>query len=136
MTNIWDPNNWDLSVQTNRIYGDENLLTFHELDDVDYWYFSRWRWRPKYSRSKVGKYYLHRAMAVWVDSVKIKTISVYLHVEIMKRCGVEPLTPMHRLADHRDGNSLNCRRANLRWATSSMNRLNIHGSYPYDLVDS
>lgn len=53
--------------------------------------------------------------------------SVYLHREIALRAHGEPPSPLH-VADHLNGDSLDCRRENLRWATLSMNAKNLFGS--------
>lgn len=36
---------------------------------------------------------------------------------------------------HRDGDTLNCRRGNLRWATHSLNARNVRGSHSHDLIE-
>jgi hypothetical protein len=59
----------------------------------------------------------------------------YLHVEIHKRTGVPPPSAAHIIVDHRDGDSFNCRRSNLRWATYSMNSMNTFGRIPHDLIE-
>lgn len=60
---------------------------------------------------------------------------IYIHVEIMRRTTILPPAPGFKIVDHRDGDELNCRRANLRWATPRMNRMNLFGAYPEDLLD-
>ena len=52
---------------------------------------------------------------------------MWLHKEVLKRTGVLPPTPLHRIGDHKNGNRLDNRRDNLRWATPQMNAMNTHG---------
>lgn len=100
------------------------------MDYDDYLWACRYKWAIKWSRGG-KKCYLYRTGR----DENGKTKSEYLHVEIMKRTGIEPPSPEHTITDHRDGNSLHCRRKNLRWATLTMNRQNRFGSHPHDLVD-
>lgn len=108
-----------------RIYGNAKASIWAIVDEEDYAFFMRWRWCPK--SCKRGKVYLRRAIGENLNGVRLRTSSVYLHVEIMKRTGIEIPCPQHKLVDHLNGNSLDCRRINLRWATSSMNNRNLHG---------
>jgi hypothetical protein len=107
-----------------RIYGDDNASVWAVVDAEDYAYFSQWRWCPtKACRIARRKTYLRR---------QIGNRTLYLHVEIMQR--VEPApSPAHIIVDHMNGNSLDCRRANLRWATPSQNAKNKFGSYTRQL---
>lgn len=128
-----DPNLIDFGEDyEHRIYA-PNCEDYVIVDAVDYWHFSRYAWNFK--SCKANKNYMRRAVAIWIEGVKIRTISLYLHVEIMKRVRPVPPSPAHRKVDHRDGNELNCRRANLRWATDKMNNMNRFGNMPYDLLE-
>lgn len=72
------------------------------------------------------KEYACRSLTFYEAGVK-KTRKLYLHVEIKKRTGIPPPTPLHRIVDHSDGNEFNCRRSNLVWATPRQNRANLFG---------
>jgi len=126
----WDPNTWTAYKHEHRIYANDAASIYAVVDEVDYQFFSYWRWSWKASRGG-NKIYLYRTLNLAND---IHT-SLYLHVAIMVAKGVEKPSPLHTIADHRDGNSLNCLRRNLRWATPSMNRRNIYGQNGYDLIE-
>lgn len=125
MRDDWDPTpeprEW-------RIYLDDCAQLYAVVDEEDYYIFSRWLWLPKVSRGG-WKMYARRAKAIWGESGYERTITMYLHVEIMKLIEPPP-TIFHTIADHRNGDSLMCRRKNLRWATPKMNRANINPRHP------
>lgn len=115
------------------IWLDEREERCVEVDQEDYDYFSRWLWSPKLSRGG-WKCYAFRSQTLRADG-KRRGISLYLHVEIMRHSGILPDSARHTVVDHRNGDSLDCTRRNLRWATPSMNRLNLHGRTPRDLLE-
>jgi hypothetical protein len=117
-----------------RIYLDDRAERYAVVDDDDYQYFVRWRWAPKFSKGRLRKCYAYRTKTERSQGSK-RTSSLYLHVEILKRSGVARPSAYHIIGDHRDGDSLNCRKANLRWATSSQNRRNRFGAFPHDFAD-
>lgn len=130
----FDPNFLDFGHDHEyRIYGDDRLNTWAVVDREDYQWALQYRWNMKTCNR--NKSYLRRAVAVWENKRLVKTISLYLHIEIMKRTGKLPPTPLHRKVDHRDGEESNCRRSNLRWATDSMNARNIRGSHSHELME-
>ena len=51
---------------------------------------------------------------------------IWLHKEILRRVGPPP-SPAHTVGDHMNGNSLDNRRSNLRWATVTENNRNKYG---------
>jgi hypothetical protein len=89
------------------------------VDYEDYLFFVQWQWRFKKSRNS-HKGYLFRTVKVKIGA-SFQSVNQWLHVEIMKRTGIEPPSPLHTLVDHIDNDQLNCRRLNLRWATPSEN---------------
>lgn len=132
----FDPNTWPKVPYQHRIYGDDREAVFALVDEEDYWYFSQWRWHPtKECPINRRKVYLRRSSSRYKNGVRTGVLSIYLHVEIMKRTGTKPPSAKHKLVDHRFGNGLDCRRLNLRWATGSMNSTNVHGSHPHDLME-
>lgn len=102
-----------------RIYGDDSLRHYAIVDEIDYAWAVRWRW----TLTTWG--YMKRS--TYVGSRKDGTrrsVSVYLHIEILRRAGKKRPTPKHTIGDHIDIDPTNCRRINLRWATKSMNNAN------------
>lgn len=123
MPDPFDPNILDFEQEYHQhfIYGDDYGHTAARVDADDYQFFCRWRWAVKYDKHG-RKAYLYRS----IYTSPGRTTSAFLHVEIHKRRGIiQP--PGHTITDHRNGDSLDCRKVNLSWATPSMNRRNIHG---------
>jgi hypothetical protein len=122
-----------------RIYGDDRGELCAFVDAIDYQWAVQWIWSPKWSRGG-RKFYLRRNVQEQlgpdyecpVTGRRLRNRvqrTLFLHVAIMKRTGIEPPSPEHTMVDHRDSDSLNCRRGNLRWATPSMNAKNINGKW-------
>lgn len=129
----FDPNTWQLSDHEFRIYGDNNAQTWCVLDEEDYLWACHWRWCWK--KSQCGSMYLRRAVGENANGLRLRTYTLYLHVEIAQRAGLPRLTPHHKIVDHRDGNSTNNRRGNLRWVTPTMNCFNMYGRRSADLIE-
>lgn len=93
------------------------------VDPVDYDWALQWMWDVKFSkrsetrRLKVYPMRKDRNGTGWKN--------VYLHREIIRRAKKYPRSNLYTLVDHKNGNTLDCRRCNLRWATPAMNRRNI-----------
>jgi hypothetical protein len=99
---------WKYSFSFHKIYLGENEYTVVEA--TDYYAFGKYKW----IFFGAGK------NSYAVREVKIEpkeTKRVYLHREIMK-------PPKRKLVDHRNGDGLDNRRANLRLATYSQNIIN------------
>lgn len=137
----WDPNTLFTSVdEPKRIYGgDPDLSIFAKVDEEDYYWAIQWRWSPKKSRGG-KKIYLRRNIHVRLgpDYRCDETGNIirnrlqqnlFLHVAIIQRAGLVPPTEKHVIVDHRNGDGLDCRRENLRWATRSQNNKNINGKF-------
>lgn len=132
----FDPRYWIDDEREWRIYGDDRAQVWAIVDRDDWEFFTRYKWTTKRSRGGPdGKLYLRRAVGENAGGQRLRTFTLYLHIEIMKRTGVPQPSPAHRIVDHRNGNSLNCRKLNLRWATPTMNARNVFGQYPYDLME-
>lgn len=104
-----------------------NKEVFCVVSFDDFVWASQWAWYPK--PSKNGK----KLYACRSARISGRYFSVYLHKEICFRATGMPPSPRHIIADHMNGNSLDCRRSNLRWATPSENRQNYHGIYAQQL---
>jgi hypothetical protein len=127
-----DPNTWGEFNKGFewRIYGDDLAQIWSVVDEEDYHHLSQWKWSPKWSRGQ-RKFYLRRNVQVGRRSFRTQT-TLYLHEAVMMNAGIKRPSDAHLIIDHRDGNSMNCRRSNLRWATHSMNARNLFGSKAED----
>ena len=130
---IFDPNSWkdDPDFAYRIICQNSHFEAL--VDYEDYIYFTKWMWRSKISKGG-KKIYVYRSLTISENGLR-KDTSLYLHKAVQERTGIIPPTVSHSVVDHRNGNSLDCRRKNLRWATFSMNRKNINGIHPYDLLE-
>jgi hypothetical protein len=132
----FDPTGWPLDLfdaRPLRLGAAADPELFALLDAADFAHFSRWCWYAKGSRGSANLY-LCRTQTVRSAAGRADRC-LYLHVEVMRRSGVEPPSSHHVLVDHRNGDTLDCQRANLRWATRSMNVRNIRGSCPIDIEE-
>jgi hypothetical protein len=120
-----DPNTIDFHPGQRRIYGGCYADVEALVDEEDYFFFSRWMWLP---RERNRKIYLARASGVYgVNGGRQYVVSIYLHVEILTRAEGPPPTRDRIICDHINGNSLDCRRQNLRWLTKRQNNQNRFG---------
>lgn len=119
---FWNPNNWSPPPTEGRIYLDDYADKFVTVDYEDYLWAVQWRWQMQVVRSaNCELIYASRSAAEYVNGVRVKHYTIYLHREILIRAAKPKPSRLHKLADHRDRDTLNCRRANLRWATHAMN---------------
>lgn len=124
MTDDFDPNTLDLDWLS---YVHSSNSEHRALVDYEDWlWVCRWRWRFKPSKHQTmgsQKGYLCRSAWVYPPGEKPFNTSLWLHVEIMKR--VEPPPSIfHTQVDHLNRDRLDCRRANLAWATPEANNKN------------
>jgi hypothetical protein len=105
------------------IYLDETGELFCWVDAEDYDWAMQWRWKPIRSRGHKRKVYAFRTTRTKAR----RHIAFWLHREICLRTNGLPPSKLHLIADHLDGESLNNRRSNLRWATRSENNRNLNG---------
>lgn len=134
-----------IALHEHRIYGDDRASIWAMVDEEDYQWALRWLWSPKWSKNKKNVYLRRNVQTTHGEAdrdqqtgkrVQIRTQqTLFLHIAIMRRTGIEPPSPLHIIVDHRNSDGLDCRRRNLRWATHSMNSLNINGAYAHDLVE-
>ena len=130
---FWDPNTWT-DPEPCRIYGDAQCETFGLVSPEDYPFLVQWRWCWKHDK-RTGKKYLRRAIGEDQNGMRLRTWTLYLHVAVAKRANLPRLTEFHKIVDHRDGDSTNCTRENLRYVTPTMNAKNLWGRYARDLIE-
>lgn len=115
---FFDPNSLDLDWPSYLYSGNTDHRAL--VDFEDYLWFVQWQWRFKKSRNS-HKGYLFRTVKVKVGGVWVSQ-NQWLHTAIMLRLELPPRPGM--VVDHRDRDTMHNARANLRWATTTQNRLN------------
>jgi hypothetical protein len=100
---------WKYGYSFRRIYLDEGYWSI--VDSADYYRFGGFKWCVEGDK---GKFYAIRGVKIRDDKIKL----VRLHREIMN-------APAGIFVDHRNSNSLDNRRGNLRLATRSQNMQNM-----------
>lgn len=85
------------------------------IDADDYPHWSAWRWNIGWHAKTKWKFYAKR-------NIGAPRSTVYLHREVLIRAsGADPEFIAAHHAHHLNGQSLDCRRANLAWRTPSVN---------------
>lgn len=95
---------------------DERDMRFVRLDYADYAWAAQWVWAAHFNQR--GILYPARQEGTW-PGVRRR---VYLHRAIMER--IEPPPSPEHVVDHKNGDTLDARRCNLRWVTISENAKN------------
>jgi hypothetical protein len=90
------------------------------VDARDFAFLSRWHWTYKRDVWRYGaRIYARRTVRV-----KGRVVSLYMHTVILReRMRLTPPNPRHE-CDHRNNDSLDNTRHNLRWATRSLQNSN------------
>jgi len=129
-SDFWDPRTWSEEPRQFRMYAHANADIECLVDEEDYLYFTQWLWTTK--KSPCGKLYFRRAVSRYdVLGNRVGVDTIYLHIDILQRKEPGPPTRLRCIADHWNGNSLDNRRDNLRWATKRENGRNRFGSSFY-----
>lgn len=111
---IGDPRFMDLPGRPVVLPLDDRGARWTTLDRCDAVELGRWKWHA--AQDRLGKCYARRLSAV------------YLHREVMARVAPSPGEEFG-LVDHINGDRLDNRRENLRWASYSENARNVSGYY-------
>ncbi len=121
----FDPRGWPPDEEC-RIWLDPENGIFCVVDEVDFQWALQWAWSATPNSTRLKWYATRSTRLRGSDGPQVK---VYLHKEILLRHAGPAPSEKHIIGDHLDGDSLNDRRGNLRWATPKENRHNRGGAY-------
>jgi hypothetical protein len=100
----------------NRVWLDVDAGIYAVVSDEDYAWALQWCWQITWDRHK------RKAYATRSTTEDGRRIKIYLHKAVLGRSGKVQPGEDFTMGDHQDGDSLNCQRDNLEWATPSQNR--------------
>lgn len=117
-----DPTTWEESIPYRPLYlSERDDMLFCLLDARDWEWASAHLWHP--AKNSWGKIYAARTSRE--GGVKQ---TIWLHKEVLKRHRI-PKSDLHSIGDHKNGDGLDDRLENLRWATLEQNNRNKLGSW-------
>jgi hypothetical protein len=123
---------------------DEGIFAIVDLVDLEF--ARQWLWTAQASKSgprRIEKFYATRTVSILTggegerssnnpDRTR-RSFRLWLHKEILLRAKGPPPSKSKTIGDHLNGNSLDCRRVNLKWSSASENRRNLFGSATHQL---
>jgi hypothetical protein len=125
-----DPRSWTFPETQIVVLHKSDASVCCVIDYEDWHWVSLYRWyllSPSLrGRNKLKPYAVRNVFRLGRPPYR-----VFLHKEILTHAVGGPPTPYHYIGDHKDSDSLNNRRSNLRWATLTENRQNRDGAYAY-----
>lgn len=129
----FDPRGWiETEPAACYLHLSDRFDVYAIVDPEDYAWARQYRWCHTYGSGEMtevaeGVFAMARPDGMYARRC-VGGQTIYLHREILTRWKGLPRSNHRRVGDHKDGKTLNCRRANLRWATPSQNAKNIVGS--------
>jgi hypothetical protein len=91
------------------------------VDEQDFDWAMQWSWQYKLDKRGKKYYAVRHGRRTREDGRRVQC-DIYMHKAILhERMCFTPKTKHHVIGEHKDGDSLNCRRYNLEWATRSHN---------------